>query len=56
MTTQYLTAHHAHTHLVDDLGMAGIHEAHVRRTGAIYTCPAWCDDEDHPHVAICAPD
>lgn len=50
---EYLTAHHAHTHLVDDLGMAGIYEAHVRRTGTVYTCPPWCDDDDHPRTGIC---
>lgn len=37
--------------LLDGMGLRGAHEAAVRATGTIHTCPPWCVAE-HPRIAI----
>ena len=41
--------------LVAELGMTGAYNEHLRATGAVYTCPDWCEGGDHPRTGIVDP-
>lgn len=39
--------------MLEDLGMRGCAEEHIRKNGQVYRCPTWCNSDSHPRTGIC---